>query len=233
WITVGETERALAGAGTPPVRYSTLAVRDSGTGMSEETRRRAFEPFYTTKPTGKGTGLGLPMVFGTMEQLGGWVEVESAPGAGTTITLGFARASGAERRDTPLPPPRPATAGLPRIVLLVEDNVALRRVARRSLENAGCRVFVAADGEEGFRVWEAHRAEIDLLVTDAVMPLCGGPDLIRRIRRAGGTCEMVLASGYASEDFADLEGDLTILPKPWTRQELLAVVGKAPDVPAA
>lgn len=206
--------------GIPETTFTTLTVRDTGSGMDETTKRRALEPFFTTKPTGKGTGLGLPMVLGTMQQLGGWVEIASAPGDGTAITLGFSL-GGAVTATAEATTPRPVLppTGHARI-LLVEDNVQLRRIATRTLEHLGYDVVSAEDGEAGWELWCTLRSGVDLVLTDAVMPKLSGTDLIRRIRTTGSGIPIVLASGYSSEDFNDLEGQVTMVAKPWTVETL-------------
>jgi len=216
--------------GTRP--FVVVQVRDTGAGMSAETLRRAFEPFYTTKPAGLGTGLGLAMVHGLMEQHGGFIELASTPGTGTVVTLGFPMAA-----DRPRPKAAPAAkVGHDRIhgtILLAEDDPALRRATARTLERGGATVITAADGEEAWDLWRAHRDTIDIVLTDAVMPRCGGPDLARRLRAHDARCPILLLTGYTAEDFTDLDEAVTVLPKPWTVQELLAAVDAARSAAAA
>jgi two-component system cell cycle sensor histidine kinase/response regulator CckA len=211
----------------PTTAFVTLSVSDTGCGMDAATREKAMEPFFTTKAPGKGTGLGLPMVFGVMKQLGGWVELESTPGHGTTVILGFRRGEAAE---TALEVP---VARAPRevpehsTILLVEDNAAVRRVATRSLESLGFHVVTAGDGEAGWSTWCTLRSTIDLVLTDAIMPNLSGTDLIRRIREKGGTAPIILASGYTPDNFEDITAEVTLLSKPWTLDSLKSTVSEA------
>ncbi|HVX88030.1 MAG TPA: PAS domain S-box protein, partial [Gemmatimonadales bacterium] len=205
--------------GTP---FATIAVTDSGIGMDADTLRRCREPFFTTKPVGKGTGLGLSMVHGLMQQLGGRLEITSAPGVGSTFTLHFPLAS-----SVAVPTPAPLSAGVaatPKLearILLAEDNDALRRVAVRTLQRAGCEVVTAEDGEEAWRLWQETQEPFDLLLTDAVMPRLGGVQLIERVRDSGASLPIVLMSGYNAEDLSQLPAGVRLLPKPWTGETLL------------
>jgi CheY-like chemotaxis protein len=207
-------------------RYSTISVTDTGTGMAPETVRRAFEPFFTTKAAGQGTGLGLAMVHGVMEQQGGWIEISSTPGTGTTMTLGFpaAAADQAEGRSTP---PTLTPTRIQGTILLVEDDPALRRVTQRTLELAGATVVAASDGEQAWEAWLARGDGIDVVVTDAVMPECTGPELIRRLQAAGARCPVVLMSGYTAEDLADVGRSVVQVAKPWTLPELAGAISRA------
>jgi PAS domain S-box-containing protein len=196
-----------------------LTVHDSGIGMDQETLRRAFEPFFTTKEIGQGTGLGLSVVHGIVSQSGGQIQVESAPGAGTTFILRF-----------PVVGPAPAQAGPPEaadapradaVVLIVEDDEVVRRMTARALTEAG---FTTLEAEDGVSALEmiATRDRLDLVVTDLGMPRMDGYELARRIRAERPGVPVLLISGYVQED---LEGHgaegWPLLRKPFPPEELV------------
>ena len=222
---------ALAGPGRITLRtertgaHVQLAVRDDGAGMSAEVQRRAFEPFFTTKPPGQGTGLGLATCYGIVEQGGGTIAVESAPGQGTTIRIQLPFVA-AEPSAAPAPP-RAAPRARGATVLLVEDEPAVRRIATLALRRAGHRVLDAADAAAALRIAEAGAEEIDLLVTDVVMPGMGGRALAAALCERRPELPVLFVSGY-SEDEA-LERDVAalraaFLAKPFTPETLCARV---------
>jgi PAS domain S-box-containing protein len=174
--------------------YVEVRVWDSGHGMDETTRGRIFEPFFTTKPTGKGTGLGLSMVYGFVTQLGGHIDVTTTPGAGTLFRLLLPRSA-----DAPAVAPSRATtspATGTETILLVEDEEAVRRVARLVLTSRGYRVLEARDGVHALAVLKEHGGEIDLLLTDLVMPRMNGQQLAERVAAAHPAVRVLLMSGY-------------------------------------
>ena len=202
-----------------------LTVTDTGHGMDAETSARAFEPFYTTKGVGKGTGLGLATVYGIVTQSGGEIDVDSCPSVGTTFTVTLPRT--AQPATTIVDEPdeiAPAqTAGR---ILLVEDEPAVRAIAARILRKAGYEVLEGRDGEEGLRVAARELGQLDLLLTDVVMPLLSGPELATRIRALRPELPVVYCSGYLTGTLTDELGiGETILTKPFTSAELLAAVG--------
>jgi PAS domain S-box-containing protein len=211
-----------------------LRVRDTGVGMTPDVRGRLFEPFFTTKGVGMGTGLGLATVHGIVSQAGGHIEVESAPGAGTTMQLFFPRAPGLAA--TPQPPPRPTSRGGTERVLLVEDEPEVRAAAARALQSAGYRVLQAASGREALRVLGHEPRPVDLLVTDVVMPGMSGPVLAEQVRASGGAARVLFMSGYA-EGLGGaervLEPGVELLPKPFTPAGLLQRVRALLDAPAS
>jgi PAS domain S-box-containing protein len=218
------TEQAAGSVGElTPGEFATLSFEDSGAGMDAATLKRVFEPFYTTKPVGKGTGLGLPMVYGLMQQHGGWVEITSEPGVGTKVSLGFpiieAPAASPIREVQPGIPRQRAGKG--ELILVVEDEDSLRRVAARTLEREGFKVLTAPDGESGWAQWNEHGDAIALILTDAVMPRLSGPGLIRRLRGSGSAVPVILMSGYSEESFEDaLMKDVPVVAKPWSGEVL-------------
>jgi two-component system cell cycle sensor histidine kinase/response regulator CckA len=219
-----------------PGEYVQITVADTGAGMDDATKARMFEPFFTTKPTGQGTGLGLSTVYGFVKQCGGYVTVQSAPGAGTAIDLLLPRA--------PVPdPPAVAPVTPPSLVaedarpgretiLVVEDEDAVRALTIASLERHGYRVLRAASGEEALEVAEDFRQPIDLLLTDVVMPGMKGPDLAKRLKLLRPTMRVLLMSGYAADvvTTADLK-DSPLLSKPFSPAALTRGVRAALDRP--
>jgi len=219
---------ALSGDGRSlaPGEYVLLAVSDSGHGMDRETAARVFEPFFTTKEVGRGTGLGLSTVHGIVEQSGGAITVESAPGAGATFRVYFPVTVAAEepRKTDTVRGYRNARGGT---VLLVEDESALRALISKTLAAAGYRVLQATNGEEALALASAEQ-KIDLLLTDVVMPGISGPDLAARLCARRPECALLFMSGYDRDlmDRHPLEQTASFLPKPFTPRLLLTRVGE-------
>jgi PAS domain S-box-containing protein len=202
-----------------------LVVSDTGDGIDDATRDQIFEPFFTTKPEGKGTGLGLAMVHGFVEQSGGGVEVDSEPGRGTRFTIRLPLV------DAPV---EPREAARPveltgEVVLLVEDEDAVRAVTRRLLEQLGCEVLEASNARDALALAAARPGEIDVLLTDLRMPSATGSELARRIAVAQPQVRVVLMSGYTAD--AAL-ADVDFLPKPFTRAELAERLRRDVEGPA-
>jgi signal transduction histidine kinase len=194
--------------------YVRITVADTGTGMDEETRRRAIEPFYSTKTESGGTGLGLSMVHGLMHQLGGAMALDSMPGAGTDVALWLpvsARPLVVELRIDE--EPQPAIEGT---VLLVDDQDLVRATTAHMLEELGFDIIHARSGEEALRLVEAGAA-FDIVVTDHLMPGITGAELARAIRKRVAGARVLLVSGYADEDVAP---DLPRLAKPFRAADL-------------
>ena len=207
--------------GTPAVR---LRVRDTGTGMAPDVIERAFEPFYTTKPKGEGTGLGLATVYGIVTQAGGRVEIDSTPGEGTTIEVLLPATEAAlPRESAPDDGAEGGTQG--ETILVVEDEAAVRRLTCRILAREGYTVLEAPDGRHALDTWDAHPGEIDLLLTDVVMPGMSGKELAERLG-----IEPVFMSGYTDDVMLrhGLEG-LRLVQKPFDAQTLLGAVRGALD----
>lgn len=196
-----------------------LVVRDTGTGMEEATRLRVFEPFFTTKPPDVGTGLGLAMVYGAVTQAGGRVDVQSAPGAGTTIRLVLPLVGAAARGAT---------------ILVVEDEVKVRSAILRILERAGFRALAAGDGEEAIRTAEAFPGVIDVVLTDTFLPRMPIEQVAERIAAVRPEARLIRMSGYPAEMREQLgiaSAGMPFLAKPFTIEELLQVVREAVDRP--
>ena len=213
----------------PPGQYVRLLVRDTGTGMSPEVLSRAFEPFFTTKPQGKGTGLGLATVFGIVKQSGGTVTAESVLGQGATFMIYLPRADGVR---SPRAPERVASSRGTETVLLVEDEAAVRTLARRVLEREGYTVLEARHGQDALRLVEAHQGRLDLVLTDTVMPEMDGPALVRALVARGTVVPVLLMSGYTDDEVVRRgagSSGMSLLQKPFTARELADAVRRVLD----
>jgi PAS domain S-box-containing protein len=213
-----------------PGEYVLLCVSDTGHGMDADTVEHAFEPFFTTRGGGGGTGLGLSTVYGIVKQSGGYIWIDSAAGDGTTVRIYLPPAQ-AEVEESPAPPPAAPARGT-ETVLLVEDEESVRRLAATVLRRAGYRVLEAADGEDALRVAASYAGEIALVVTDVVMPRLGGRELAARLRRTRPALPVLYLSGYA-EEAVKREGVLDpgtrFVGKPFTADLLLAAVREGLD----
>jgi PAS domain S-box-containing protein len=202
-----------------------LSVADDGHGMEPEVVRRAFEPFFTTRPKGQGTGLGLATAYGAVTDAGGSIDIESAPGVGTTVRIRLPAAAGTEPEpegEADLPP---AVAG--ESVLLVEDEEAVRRVVLRQLDSAGYRVRAAASPHEALRVFTAEPDAFDVLLTDVVMPGMSGTQLASRLRESRPDLPVLFMSGYTAGPAPGghaLPRDGSLLHKPFQRSALLTAL---------
>jgi CheY-like chemotaxis protein len=184
--------------------------------MDETTRVRAFEPFFTTKGPTQGAGLGLAMVYGIVRQSGGAISLQSAPGAGTHVRIHLPRGEASAA-----PSVRAAEQESRGLVLLVEDEPRVRAQARRLLQRSGYTVIEAADGTEGTRLFAERQGEIDVVVTDVVMPLTGGIDMVATMRAVQPGLPVVFVSGYTAEEQAlPLDAQTAFLTKPYTIEAL-------------
>jgi CheY-like chemotaxis protein len=191
--------------------------------MSPETLARALEPFYTTKGVGQGTGLGLSMVYGIVRQSGGLLRLDSAPGAGTTVSVCLPRV---DAPVTAAQPELPVSRGRGETVLIVEDEAVLRSLAGRILEAAGYRVLHAPNGAAAIGFLESHRGEVDLVLSDVVMPRLTGHELAAAVRQRWPRLPMLLMSGHVGvirNQDSTAEG-FPIISKPFTPHGLAAAV---------
>ncbi len=230
---VSERESAALGhAGMEPGEYVLCEVSDTGTGIAPEVMDKIFEPFFSTKEVGKGTGLGLSTVYGIVKQTGGYIFAESEVGSGTIFRIYLPRCDAAAiapealaEKPAKKEPARDLTGSA--TVLLVEDEDAVRSFAARALSTRGYRVFEAASGVQALDVMNAHGGDIDLVISDVVMPEMDGPTLLKHLRKANPQIKIIFISGYAEEAFRNnLSEDerFTFLPKPFSLKKLAAAV---------
>ncbi len=237
WARLDQTHQARLGWG-PPGEYGFLSVTDTGIGMDQATREQLFEPFFTTKEGELGSGLGLAMAYGLVKQQGGFIEVRSTPGQGTTIRVLWPKAAAPEadlrpatgaRRGAPAERAAAAARASASLVLLVEDEAAVRRGAARALEASGYRVLAAGDGEAGLALFREHQQEIGLVLSDVAMPRLSGAELVAAVKALRPDVPCLLMSGYAERDLpvrGRLDPAIPFLPKPWTVEELVAKVNE-------
>jgi two-component system cell cycle sensor histidine kinase/response regulator CckA len=216
----------------PPGRYVQVSVRDTGHGMDAATRARIFEPFFTTKGAGEGTGLGLAMVYGFIKQSGGHIEVASGVAAGATFHIYLPRAL----EVTPASQRAPAALERPtgtETVLLVEDEDAVRRLAKRVLQSSGYTVIEARNGDDAVAVARGHEGPIDILVTDLVMPRMNGRQLATMMSQARPGLRVLFVSGYTEQAVMRsdiLEPSVAFLQKPFSPSELAHKVREVLDL---
>jgi nitrogen-specific signal transduction histidine kinase/CheY-like chemotaxis protein len=210
----------------PPGDYAILTVKDTGCGMSAEVKTHLFEPFFTTKETGKGTGLGLSTVYGITQQSEGHIRVLSQPGQGTTFKI-YLRLVQAIPAGQAAPPPVEATPPGSETILLVEDEDAVRKLARMALEKQGHKVLEARDGVEALDRCRKYRGPIDAIVTDVVMPLMDGVDLVKHLKRRYPGVKALYVSGYTESSVIRhgiIDMTVSFLHKPFTAEELTAAL---------
>ncbi len=203
-------------------RYVCLTVTDTGVGMNAETKAKAFEPFFTTKERGKGTGLGLSTVYGVVKQSGGYIDIESAPGEGTSFQIYLPQTEEGvttEKLQAESTPPKALQT-----ILLAEDEDSLRALTRNTLQGRGYTVLEAKNGAEALKIGRKYVGGIDLLLTDVVMPEMGGHELAQELIRERPGLKVVYISGYTGQ----LPGMKTFfLMKPFTRDALTQKIREA------
>jgi two-component system, cell cycle sensor histidine kinase and response regulator CckA len=219
-----------AHGGLPPGDYVCLEVTDAGTGMTDTVRARIFEPFFSTKPKDRGIGLGLAMVHGIVTRAGGHITVTSAPDTGTTFTVLLPRTTEVSGRDAESAAPAESTTTT-RTVLLVDDEPAVREITRRLLERAGYRVLEAANGHEALAIAARLDVQLDLLLTDMVMPGLHGREVVARFRIVRPGTPVVGITGYAGEaDQGAAVGEAGLaglVTKPFSADALVRAVASA------
>ena len=227
WRT--EEERALSG------RFTMLSVADTGHGMDAATLQRIWEPFFTTKPHGRGTGLGLASVYGSAKQSGGFVWADSEPGRGTTVQVYWPEIRALAEPAAELDPQPPLSGGTERL-LVVEDEDLVRALAVRALRSFGYTCHQARDADEALRLLHDPEVRVDLVITDVVMPGLSGRDLGERLAREHPDIPVVYTSGFTDEDVIRrgmLEEGRPFLQKPFTPHELARAVREALDARSA
>jgi len=207
----------------PPGSYTVLAVSDTGVGMDALTQTRIFEPFFTTKPAGKGTGLGLATAYGIVKQSGGYLCVDSRPGAGSTFRIYLPRVNEPVEDLSHVAPLATPQRG-DQTILLVDDDYQLRQLASRVLNTSGYNVLEADDGEQAERLAANHKGSIHLLLTDVVLPGLSGRETAERICRERRETRVLFMSGYPGETIAHhgvLEAGISFLQKPFFPDRLV------------
>ena len=226
--------RELGQRHIPPGEYVLIEVSDTGTGMTPEVKQKIFEPFFSTKEVGRGTGLGLSTVYGIVKQTGGYIFAESEEGSGTVMRVYLPRsietAADVEQGKIERRPEKPKDLTGRGTVLLVEDEDAVRSFAARALGQRGYNVLQATTGAEALEMFAGHQGEVDLVVSDVVMPEMDGPTLCGHLRRQRPDLKVIFISGYAEDSFrqhlAENE-DFMFLQKPFDLKQLAAAVKAA------
>lgn len=206
--------------------YTVISISDTGTGIPKEVQDKIFDPFFTTKEPGKGTGLGLSTVLGIVKSHGGFLNVYSEKGKGTKFEMYLPALETGELTHSVT-----STTELPfghdELILVVDDEGAIREITQRTLENFGYRVLVAANGTEAIALYAQHRQEIQLVLTDIMMPYMDGPAMIRALQRINPAVQVIASTGLAESEKthkAAMLGVKTFLTKPYTAQELLQIL---------
>jgi PAS domain S-box-containing protein len=231
-LTIRTAHTRTASSATPQAAIL-LSIEDNGVGMTPEVQARAFEPFFTTKEVGRGTGLGLATVYGIVQQAGGSIELESAPGSGTSVRI---RLPEADPEVSPERPGSPVEAhGGSETLLLVEDEAPVRLVARRALATAGYEVLEASDAAEARKLVARHGSRIEMLVTDVVMPGIRGPELAAELCAGLPRLRVLFLSGYSPDDLIRREdrAGYGFMQKPFTPEALRQKVRELLNGPPA
>ncbi|HEX7654748.1 MAG TPA: response regulator, partial [Verrucomicrobiae bacterium] len=210
-----------------PGCYVVISVTDTGTGIPKDLMDKIFDPFFTTKPLGQGTGLGLPTVLGITENHGGFVHLESLPGQGTSFYIYIPAAPTENETTESRNNDSQSNAGNSELILVVDDEPAVRRLASAILMRNGYRTITASEGREGAALFARHRDEIRLVISDVMMPQLDGPGMLREIKQISPSTRSIVITGLGEENrVADAKaaGASVILNKPFTADELIAEV---------
>jgi PAS domain S-box-containing protein len=225
-------EYIRSNAGAKAASYVRLSVTDTGIGMDEETRKRIFEPFFTTKEEGKGTGLGLAMVYGVVKNHGGFVHVYSEPGHGTTFRIHVPASGKPERREIAA---SESLCGGNELILVVDDEEQIRLLSKEMLESFGYQTLLAGNGEEAIEIYGERKDEIGLVILDMVMPKMGGHETYLKMRAINPDAKVLLSTGYSqkgkAQDILD-SGVMGFIQKPYRLNALLSKVRSILDVKA-
>jgi PAS domain S-box-containing protein len=231
-VLIGAADRAAHLDCQPGPRVM-VAMTDTGCGMTPEVMVRIFEPFYTTKPVGRGTGLGLSMVFGIIEQSGGCMHVYSEPDRGTTFKMYLPAVN--EQHTADAEAAGPSTVQGTETILLVEDADGVRGLASMSLRMHGYQVLTAIDGKDALRVARAHHGPLHMVLTDVVMPRLGGPLLVEQLQEQSPDLKVLFMSGYTDDAVVRhglIEADMAFIQKPYTPLALARKVRQVLDAPS-
>jgi CheY-like chemotaxis protein len=230
-VTIDHETACAAGLAAPGACVS-LTVTDDGCGMDAPTVSHIFEPFFTTKELGKGTGLGLATVYGIVRQSSGGIRVQSVPGKGTTFQILLPRQLLCAE-EISLSPVREAPSGGNETILVVEDEALVRKVALRILEGVGYRVLAADSGVDGLHLFRSHSGNIDLVLTDMVMPHMSGHDFVSALRQIRPTTRVIFMSGYSGDAAVMrnlLAPDTGFIGKPFRSADLVTKVREVLNV---
>jgi len=223
----------IGGTESPPAEPAVcITVSDTGVGMSARAREHAFDPFFTTKETARGTGLGLSTVHGIVQQARGRIAIRSTPGAGTEVCVSLPLATG-DPDEPEAEWTRPEIERGTETLLLVEDEQAVASMLIKVLTRAGYTVLTAGNGREALDLYLDRAAEIELIVTDVIMPELGGVELVNRLCEAGHEPRVLFTSGYTDQELSRMKGldrlDVDLLRKPFHAQDLAHRVRRALD----
>ncbi len=222
---------SMSHPGLAPGRYVCVTVSDTGIGMSTDTKEHIFEPFFTKKPHGLGTGLGMAMVYGLVKQLSGYVDVVSEPHVGTAVRLYFPVYETLAPAETVHGDSEEAVGGH-ETILVVEDEEAIRRTIKRALEGQGYTVLLAANGEAALQILQERDYGVDLVVSDLIMPKLGGRQLYEALEQDGNHIRFLFTSGYSTTEVGrsgSLSSSVPLLLKPWTLGDLFTRVREVLD----
>lgn len=212
-----------------PGRYATIVFSDTGVGMDDYVKQRIFEPFFTTKEPGKGTGLGLSLVYGIVKQHGGYIDVQSEPGKGSTFTVYFPLLEKVREEEVKLEKASTVSVKAEGTVLVAEDDLPVRKLVKRILEDAGYRVIEAENGEDAVRKFTENKSEIRFTIIDVVMPKKNGRQVLEEIRKINPAVKAIFMSGYP-KDIIHHKGifgeGVEILMKPFTPEEVFDKIRK-------
>jgi two-component system cell cycle sensor histidine kinase/response regulator CckA len=226
----GEGAHPYRNLGAEPGQYVRISVRDTGVGIPKENLDRIFDPFFTTKEVGRGSGLGLSMVYGIVKNSNGYIQVESREGQGSSFDLLFPVVSGEEKHE-PMDQ-LPLGLGGKETILLVDDEEMVTDLGAEILQRHGYQVLAAPDGEKALEIWREKRREIDLVVLDLVMPNLGGPATFARLREMDPAVKVLICSGYRSKE-DELKvlkmADVPVILKPFRPEDLAARVREVLD----
>ncbi len=211
--------------------YAVLRISDTGVGMPREVRDHLFEPFFTTREVGRGSGLGLSTVYGIVKQMGGHIEVDSTLGQGTTFTI-YLPLAAAKQAGKPASKGKEKPLQGKENILIVEDEDVVRNLTVRMLQTLGYRTVQARHGVEALEVCQSHPDPIDLVLTDMIMPQMNGKEFVEKLRGLGNKSKVLFVSGYSSEDTVGgktIGVDTPLIQKPFTREQLAAKIREVLD----
>lgn len=211
----------------PPSVYLVLSVIDEGVGIPEEQIAQIFDPFYTTKAKGEGTGLGLSMVYNIMNQHSGYIHVDSTPNKGTTISLFFTQQKANIPENTEATSPKLNTFSANKTVLIIDDDEQIRTIASKMLNRLNLNVLTADNGYDGLAIYEHHSDTIDVILLDMVMPGLSGQEVFKELQKMGTDVPVILSSGFAQDNRVQevmADGIHAFLHKPYTLEELSEIL---------